>query len=117
MASVNLATVENTKLNAICKNMFPSHLVAHKEEVAALVTMIAEHIIPNATVPIIMNGAPRKRNVSVQLLSNILVPARGIREEMEILATTNIQNVNVRAGLLGMLRKGHVFVPVLISAR
>ena len=50
-------------------------------------------------------------------LSNILAPVRAIREEMEILVITNMQNVNVQTVLHGMLRKGHVFVPALISAR
>ena len=79
--------------------------------------MIAELIILNVNVPIIMNGVPRKRNAFVPLLSNIPAPARAIREEMEILVITNMQNANVRAVLHGTLRKGLVFVPALISAR
>ena len=71
----------------------------------------------NVNVPIIMNGVPRKRNAFVPLLSNIPAPARVIREEMEILVITNMQNANVRAVLHGTLRKGLVFVPALISAR
>ena len=82
-----------------------------------LVPMMEELIMPNVNVPIIMNGVPRKRNAFVQLLSNIPAPARAIREEMGILATTNIQNVNVRVVSHGMLRKELVFVPALISAR
>ena len=117
MANVNRATAKNIKLNAIRKNMFPAHLVAHKAEAEVPVPMIAELIILNVNVPIIMNGVPRKRNAFVPLLSNILAPVRGIREEMGILATTNIQNVNVQTVLHGMLRKGLVFVPALISAR
>ena len=109
--------VKNIKLNAIRKNMFPAHLVAHKAEAEVPVLMILGLIIKNATVRIIMNGVPRKRNVSVPLLSNILVPVRAIREEMEILVITNMQNANARAVLHGMLRKGLVFVPVLISVR
>ena len=95
--------------------MFPAHLVAHKAEAEVPVPMITALLMPSATVPIIMNGVPRKRNAFVLLLSNILAPARGIREEMGILATTNMQNVNVQMVLHGMLRKGLVFVPVLIS--
>ena len=34
-----------------------------------------------------------------------------------ILVTANIRNASVRAVLHGMLRKGLVFVPALISAR
>ena len=82
-----------------------------------LVPMMEELIMPNVNVPIIMNGVPRKRNVSVRLLSNIPAPVRGIREEMKILVITNIQNVNVQTVLHGTLRKGLVFVPALISAR
>ena len=82
-----------------------------------LVPMTEELIMPNVNVPIIMNGVPRKRNAFVQHLSNIPAPVRVIREEMEILATTNIQNVNVQTVLHGTLRKGLVFVPALISAR
>ena len=115
--NVNLVMVKNTKSNATRKNMFPAHLVAHKAEAEVPVPMILALLIPNATVPIIMNGVPRKRNAFVQHLSNILAPVRAIREEMEILATTNIQNVNVRVVLHGTLRKGLVFVPALISAR
>ena len=109
--------VKNTKSNATRKNMFPAHLVVLKAEAEIPVPMIAELIILNVNVPIIMNGVPRKRSVSVPLLSNILAPVRDIREEMGILATTNIQNVNVRVVLHGKLRKGLVFVPALISAR
>ena len=109
--------VKNTKSNATRKNMFPAHLVVLKAEAEVPVPMITALLTLNATVPIIMNGVPRKRNVSVPLLSNIPAPVRGIREEMGILATTNMQNVNVQTVLHGMLRKGHVFVPALISAR
>ena len=97
--------------------MFPAHLVVLKAEAEVPVPMIAELIILNVNVPIIMNGVPRKRNAFVPLLSNILAPVRAIREEMEILARTNIQNVNVRVVMFGMLRKGLVFVPALISVR
>ena len=95
--------------------MFPAHLVAHKAEAEVPVPMITALLTLNATVPIIMNGVPRKKNVFVQLLSNILAPAQAIREEMEILVTANIRNANVRAVLHGMLLKELVFVPVLIS--
>ena len=57
-----------------------------------------------------MNGVPRKRSVFVPLLLNIPALARVIREEMGILATTNIQNVNVRVVLHGTLHKELVFV-------
>ena len=82
-----------------------------------LVPMTEELTTLNVNVPIIMNGVPRKRNAFVPLLSNIPAPVRVIREEMGILATTNIQNVNVRVVSHGMLRKELVFVPALISAR
>ena len=82
-----------------------------------LVPMTEELIILNVNAPIIMNGVPRKRNAFVPLLSNILAPVRAIREEMEILVITNMQNANARAVLHGMLHKGLVFVPALISAR
>ena len=82
-----------------------------------LVPMTEELTMLNVNVPIIMNGVPRKRNAFVLLLSNILAPAQAIREEMGILATTNIQNVNVRVVLHGTLHKELVFVPALISAR
>ena len=82
-----------------------------------LVPMTEELTMLNVNVPIIMNGVIVKKNVSVPLLSNTLAPVRAIREEMGILATTNIQNVNVQTVLHGMLLKGHVFVPALISAR
>ena len=82
-----------------------------------LVPMTEELTMLNVNVPIIMNGVPRKRNAFVPLLSNILAPVRGIREEMGILATTNIQNVNVRVVLHGTLHKELVFVPALISVR
>ena len=82
-----------------------------------LVPMTEELIILNVNAPIIMNGVPRKRNAFVQHLSNILAPAQAIQEEMEILVIINMQNANVRTVLHGMLLKGHVFVPVLISAR
>ena len=117
MANVNLVMVKNTKSNAIRKNMFPVHLVVHKAEAEVPVPMIAELIMLNVNVPIIMNGVPRKRSVFVLLLSNILAPVRAIREEMEILVITNMQNANVRTVLHGMLLKGLVFVPALISAR
>ena len=81
------------------------------------VLMILGLIIKNATVRIIMNGVPRKRNAFVPLLSNIPAPARVIREEMEILAIANIRNASVRVVSHGMLRKELVFVPALISAR
>ena len=109
--------VKNTKSNAIRKNMFPAHLVAHKAEAEVPVPMIAELIIKNATVPIIMNGVPRKRNAFVQLLLSILVRVQAIQVEREILAIANMQNANARAVLHGMLHKGLVFVPALISAR
>ena len=79
--------------------------------------MTEELTMLNVNAPIIMNGVPRKRSVFVLLLSNIPAPVRAIREEMGILATTNMQNVNVRVVLHGMLLKEHVFVPALISAR
>ena len=82
-----------------------------------LVPMMEELIMPNVNVPIIMNGVPRKRNVSVRLLSNIPAPVRGIREETEQLVTANTHVVIVPMVLLGMLHKGLVFVTVLISAR
>ena len=109
--------VKNTKSNAIRKNMFQPQPVEHKAEAEVPVPMIAELIIKNATAPIIMNGVIPKRNAFAPLLSNIPAPVRGIREEMEILVITNIQNVNVRVVLHGTLRKGLVFVPALISAR
>ena len=117
MANVNLVMVKNTKSNATRKNLFPAHLVVLKAEAEVPVPMIAELIILNVNVPIIMNGVPRKRNAFVPLLSNILAPVRGIREEMEILVITNMQNVNVRVVLHGTLHKELVFVPALISAR
>ena len=117
MANVNRATAKNIKLNAIRKNMFPAHLVAHKAEAEVPVPMIAELIIKNATAPIITNGVIPKRNVFVPLLSNIHVQAWDMPEEKEQHVTINIQNANAQAVLHGMLHKGHVFVPVLISAR
>ena len=92
--------------------MFPAHLVAHKAEAEVPVPMIAELIIKNATVRIIMNGVPRKRNVFVPLLSNIHVQARVMPEEMEQLVTVNIQNANAQAVMFGMLRKELVSVMV-----
>ena len=109
--------VKNTKSNATRKNMFPAHLVVLKAEAEVPVPMITALLTLNATVRIIMNGVIVKRNAFVPLLSNILAPARGIREEMGILATTNIQNASVRVVSHGMLHKGLVFVPALISAR
>ena len=82
-----------------------------------LVPMMEELTMLNVNVPIIMNGVQLKRNAFVLLLSNILAPAQAIQEEMGILATTNIQNVNVRVVLHGTLHKELVFVPALISAR
>ena len=117
MANVNLVMVKNTKSNATRKNLFPAHLVVLKAEAEVRVPMIMVLIIKNATAPIITNGVIPKRNVFVRLLSNIHVQARDMPEEMEILVITNIQNVNVQTVLHGMLRKGHVFVPALISAR
>ena len=117
MANVNRATAKNIKLNAIRKNMFPAHLVAHKAEAEVPVPMITALLTLNATVPIIMNGVIPKRNAFVQHLSNIPAPVRAIREEMEILVITNMQNANVQTVLHGMLLKEHVFVPALISAR
>ena len=64
-----------------------------------------------------MNGVSRKRNAFVPLLSNILAPVRGIREEREQLVITNMQNASVQTVLHGTLHKGLVFVPALISAR
>ena len=101
--------VKNTKSNVTRKNMFPAHLVEHKAEAEVPVPMIAELIIKNATAPIITNGVIPKRNVFVPLLSNILVQARDMPEEMEILVITNIQNVNVRAVMFGMPHKELVF--------
>ena len=69
-------------------------------------TLITALLTLNATVPIIMNGVPRKRNVSVPLLSNIPAPVRGIREETEQLVTANTHVVIVPMVLHGMLRKG-----------
>ena len=109
--------VKNTKSNATRKNMFPAHLVVLKAEAEVPVPMITALLTLNATVPIIMNGVPRKRNVSVPLLSNIPAPVRGIRKETEQLVTANTHVVIVPMVLHGMLRKGLVFVPVLISAR
>ena len=109
--------VKNTKSNATRKNMFPAHLAAHKAEAEVPVPMILGLLMPNATVPIIMNGVIVKRNAFAQLPSNILVWEPAMREEMEILVTANIRNASVRAVLHGMLRKGLVFVPALISAR
>ena len=117
MANVNLVMVKNIKSNATRKNMFQPQPVEHKAEAEVPVPMIAELIIKNATAPIIMNGVIPKRNAFVQHLSNIPAPVRAIREEMEILVITNMQNANVQTVLHGMLRKGLVFVPVLISAR
>ena len=97
--------------------MFPPHLAVLKAEAEVPVPMILVLLILNATAPIIMNGVPRKRNAFVLLLSNILAPAQAIQEEMEILVIINMQNANVRVVSHGMLLKGHVFVPVLISAR
>ena len=97
--------------------MFPAHLVAHKAEAEVPVPMITALLMPSATVRIIMNGIPLKRNAFVQLLSNILAPARAIREETEQLVTANTHVVIVPMVLHGMLRKEHVFVPALISAR
>ena len=82
-----------------------------------LVPMTEELTMLNVNVPIIMNGVIVKKNAFVPLLSNIPAPVRGIREEMGILATTNIQNVNVRVVLHGTLHKELVFVPALISVR
>ena len=107
--------VKDTKSNAIRKNMFPAHLVVLKAEAEVPVPMIAELIILNVNVPIIMNGVPRKRNAFVPLLSNILAPVRGIREEMGILVITNIQNANAQAVILGMPQPVHVFVLVLTN--
>jgi len=109
--------VKNIKLNATHKNMFPAHLVAHKAEAEVPVLMILGLIIKNATVRIIMNGVPRKRNAFVQHLSNIPAPVRVIREETEQLVTANTHVVIVPMVLHGMLRKGLVFVPALIFAR
>ena len=82
-----------------------------------LVPMTEELIILNVNAPIIMNGVIPKRNAFAPLLSNIPAPVRAIREEMEILVITNMQNANVQTVLHGTLRKGLVFVPALISAR
>ena len=71
----------------------------------------------NVNVPIIMNGVQLKRNAFVLLLSNILAPVRVIREETEQLVTANTHVVIVPMVLHGMLHKGLVFVPVLISVR
>ena len=79
------------------------------------VLMILGLIIKNATVRIIMNGVPRKRNAFVPLLSNIPAPVRVIREETEQLVTANTHVVIVPMVLHGMLRKGLVFVSALIS--
>ena len=92
--------------------MFPVHLAVHKAEVEVRVPMIAELIIKNATAPIITNGVIPKRNVFVRLLSNILVQARDMPEEMEQLVTVNIQNVNVQADMFGMPHKELVFAMV-----
>ena len=73
MANVNLATVKNIKSGATRKNMFQLHLAGHKAEAEVYVPTITEPIIPNATVRIIMNGIPLKRNAFAQLPSNILV--------------------------------------------
>ena len=82
-----------------------------------LVPMTEELTMLNVNVPIIMNGVPRKRNAFVQHLSNIPAPVRVIREETEQLVTANTHVVIVPMVLHGMLRKEHVFVPALISAR
>ena len=82
-----------------------------------LVPMMEELIMPNVNVPIIMNGVIVKKNVFVLLLSNILAPVRGIREEMGILAIANIRNASVRVVLHGTLHKELVFAPELISVR
>ena len=89
----------------------------YREVLVIPVLMILGLIIKNATVRIIMNGVPRKRNAFVPLLLSILVRAQAIQEEMEILVIINMQNANVPMVLHGMLRKGLVFVPALISAR
>ena len=115
--NVNLVTVKSTKSNVIHNSLFWVQIVEHKAEAEVPVPMITELIIKNATAPIIMNGVIPKRNAFVPLLSNILAPVRAIREEMEILVITNIQNANVQTVLHGTLRKGLVFVPALISAR
>ena len=115
--NVNLVTVKSTKSNVIHNSLFWVQIVEHREVLVIPVLMILGLIIKNATVRIIMNGVPRKRNAFVPLLSNIPAPVRGIREEMEILVITNMQNANARAVLHGMLHKGLVFVPALISAR
>ena len=115
--NVNLVTAKNIKLNVTRKNMFPAHLVVLKAEAEVPVPMITALLTLNVTVPIIMNGVPRKRNAFVQLLSNILAPARGIQEETEQLVTANTHVVIVPMVLHGMLLKEHVFVPALISAR
>ena len=117
MANVNLATVKNIKSGATRKNMFRLHLAGHKAEAEVYVPTITALLTLNATVRIIMNGVPRKRNAFVPLLSNILAPAQAIQEEMEILVIINIQNVNVQAVLHGMLHKELVFAPELISVR
>ena len=82
-----------------------------------LVPMTEELTMLNVNVPIIMNGVIVKKNAFAPLLLNIPALVRVIREEMGILATTNIQNVNVRVVLHGTLHKELVFVPALISAR
>ena len=117
MANVNRATVKNIKSGVTRKNMFRLPLAEHKAEVEVYVPMTMEPIIPNATVPIIMNGVLLKRNAFVQLPSNILVWEPAMREEKEILVIINIQNVNAQAVLHGMLHKELVFVPELIFVR
>ena len=82
-----------------------------------LVPMTEELTMLNVNVPIIMNGVPRTRNAFVQHLSNIPAPVRVIREETEQLVTANTHVVIVPMVLHGMLRKGLVFVPALISVR
>ena len=92
--------------------MFPPHLVVHKEGAEVRVPMILVLIIKNVTAPIITNGVIPKRNVFVRLLSNILVQARDMPEEMEQLVTVNIQNANVQADMFGMPHKELVFAMV-----
>ena len=115
--NVNLVMVKNTKSNVIHNSLFWVQIVEHREVLVIPVLMILGLIIKNATVRIIMNGVPRKRNAFVPLLLSILVRVQAIQVEREILAITNIQNVNVQTVLHGTLRKGLVFVPALISAR
>ena len=92
--------------------MFPPHLVEHKAEAEVPVPMIWVLIIKNVTAPIITNGVIPKRNVSVPLLSNILVQARVMPEEREQLVTVSIQNVNAQADMFGMPHKELVFAMV-----